>query len=938
MSAGSTNIVVQVVDQIDSSIAPKIREIASAARDANTYLIALQNAVTGVSGGANKLTSALGQTKQPLDDAAGGTNRLTGAIAQLAGRVAGAEAGFGMLGGAFARVGVAAGIAGPLIIAALAIATVVGAILIYDKFEAAARKLRDTQIALAEQFGRNRDKLLEQQETLIGLTQGPMAKYAAELNDLSKKEITTNISNITKELEEQKSKWNDLVGAVQQYGVALLQAFSQGTAPNVNGKASAFTLQQAQDFIKQSELLRVSSTDQLKGLQNDLQTTGQKLTDLHNLESALEGKNLEITEKSRRGIQDYYKELLDDYNVYLAKKKILETGAAGETLSEQRKASQEELRQFNDQLSKLKNGGDVVTPQQTLSLRQNQRTQFLDEHPGAENSKSPFNQTLDTLDKDVGNAQQAIDRQNRSLQELVTKYRDATLASGAYSVALKIEAEQRKIADEVNKIAPGNERNAQTISVLNSLAASRIHDAELSKEEIAIYDQFQGPIEKYNAAISASSILLAYHAISANEAAIADEKALRAKQDSLNPLNAYAIGLGHEVGLLHTYGEQLTVATEIDKVRQGLQKEGRDLTTAEVSALTTLLTQLERQKILQADVNQLYVQNAEVVSRAAIQQIALATALSKGVISETQFKVASAALNVQLADQALLQSKNATLQNQLVAGIGKYIQGYQGLAKGLSDAYGQAFSTIADGAANSLGRAIAYGQNLGDALTNVARQVVSDLLSAFIKLGIQFLINKAISDSIGASAVAGTIAQATAVSTAWAPAAAFASLASFGANAAPAGAAVSGTVALTEALALVGGHSAGGFINGPGSGTSDSILGRLSNGEFVVNSKATAENRDWLESINSGASAVRANNVSKSGSTNGRVDVRVIHDGSTAIAVRQTDDGQIRIIAKQEAQAAITAHVPGLVAAEMQNPNSRVAKSVTQFTTATRRR
>lgn len=44
----------------------------------------------------------------------------------------------------------------------------------------------------------------------------------------------------------------------------------------------------------------------------------------------------------------------------------------------------------------------------------------------------------------------------------------------------------------------------------------------------------------------------------------------------------------------------------------------------------------------------------------------------------------------------------------------------------------------------------------------------------------------------------------------------------------------------------------GGEVRGSGTGTSDSILTRLSNGEFVVNAKETAANRDVLEAINSG--------------------------------------------------------------------------------------
>lgn len=46
------------------------------------------------------------------------------------------------------------------------------------------------------------------------------------------------------------------------------------------------------------------------------------------------------------------------------------------------------------------------------------------------------------------------------------------------------------------------------------------------------------------------------------------------------------------------------------------------------------------------------------------------------------------------------------------------------------------------------------------------------------------------------------------------------------------------------------GHAEGGLISGPGTGTSDSIVARVSDGEFVVNAKSTAENLPLLEAIN----------------------------------------------------------------------------------------
>ena len=47
-------------------------------------------------------------------------------------------------------------------------------------------------------------------------------------------------------------------------------------------------------------------------------------------------------------------------------------------------------------------------------------------------------------------------------------------------------------------------------------------------------------------------------------------------------------------------------------------------------------------------------------------------------------------------------------------------------------------------------------------------------------------------------------------------------------------------------------RAGGGMINGPGTGTSDSIPARLSDGEFVVNARATSQNQPLLEAINSG--------------------------------------------------------------------------------------
>jgi len=55
-----------------------------------------------------------------------------------------------------------------------------------------------------------------------------------------------------------------------------------------------------------------------------------------------------------------------------------------------------------------------------------------------------------------------------------------------------------------------------------------------------------------------------------------------------------------------------------------------------------------------------------------------------------------------------------------------------------------------------------------------------------------------------------------------------------------------------QLAAATGAFASGGLIKGPGTGTSDSILARVSNREFVVNAKATKENLGLLTAINAG--------------------------------------------------------------------------------------
>lgn len=107
-------------------------------------------------------------------------------------------------------------------------------------------------------------------------------------------------------------------------------------------------------------------------------------------------------------------------------------------------------------------------------------------------------------------------------------------------------------------------------------------------------------------------------------------------------------------------------------------------------------------------------------------------------------------------------------------------------------------------------------------------------------------------------------------------------------------------------------HAAGGLISGPGTGTSDSIAARLSNGEFVVRAAAVPGNIDILRAIN-------ARGFSEGGLV-GRMAASTGQAGGIVVNYAPTLDARGSIMGPGELRAMFDAHtrqmraeLPGLV-------------------------
>jgi hypothetical protein len=214
------------------------------------------------------------------------------------------------------------------------------------------------------------------------------------------------------------------------------------------------------------------------------------------------------------------------------------------------------------------------------------------------------------------------------------------------------------------------------------------------------------------------------------------------------------------------------------------------------------------------------------------------------------------------AAQARIEYGSTSWVDIQIAALGRLAVGFTNLTAGATQSFGNFFQSFTDGFANSVGRAIVYSENFGEALLSVAREGIATLISSLVKLGIQWMVNAALGRSIAAASMAAGVATAAvagaSTAAAWAPAAAMVSLATFGTNSVPATAGIVQTTAVAQGLALSGlaGFKEGGYT---GDGNVNKISGVTHGKEFVVKASATAKNREVLEAINSGAVVNRSN-------------------------------------------------------------------------------
>lgn len=267
--------------------------------------------------------------------------------------------------------------------------------------------------------------------------------------------------------------------------------------------------------------------------------------------------------------------------------------------------------------------------------------------------------------------------------------------------------------------------------------------------------------------------------------------------------------------------------------------------------------------------------------------------------------------------------------------LGKFVEDFEGIRVGLADSFGEFFDTLASGFAH----AITDSENLGEALKDIGKTAINGLISSIIRLGIQWVIHKTLIKALDKGAMAANAAEAAATATAWAPAAALASLATLGANSAPAMTAIGTTTAMSLGMAQLsrlGSFKEGGYT---GAIEPDRIAGIVHGQEFVMNADATREYLPLLKMLNQGRSVGAQMDSGRNypGWNKPGLTVNIANYGTAKqFEVEQLDEGTIRIIARDEAYSVLSRRGPEVIANDLTYANSKTSKAIARHTTARR--
>ncbi len=494
---------------------------------------------------------------------------------------------------------------------------------------------------------------------------------------------------------------------------------------------------------------------------------------------------------------------------------------------------------------------------------------------------------------DVNNAKAYNDQVDRFVKasaagyEQAKKNRDATKPisiKGTNASDAEAQKQIKNLKEQITytqALADGNYELAASQKLGNKATKEQIADYAALLKQQAEYKENQKNQKKL-ASAEASAAKRAQKELERNQAA--NQKYLKTLQDKINAGN-YDVQLAREqVQIALTQGssveqltatyqkeyqvrQQLTLASQQAEAQSRLNKDATDTERAAVDAHVAALQRQQQAQQLAGQVSQVqtdvqgelnpYQSQVDQVNQQEAQRLTvIQQAREQDLINEQQYQD----MKTQIQQAGELQRNDMMMQNNAL----------------LLSSTGDFFGAMGDVLKN------AKGEQSGIYKAMFAASKAFAIASASINLWQNVSKAMSVGFPMNISFIARAMAQGTAI---------------------------------LQSLSSVqaAGFATGGLVTGPGTGQSDSINARLSNGEFVSTKQATSRYRNTLEAMNRGT-------YTENGQGSSGVNVQVSNYGGERVRVQQglTPD-DVRIIIGEE--------VPRINQREFNDPYSKTNKA-----------
>lgn len=493
----------------------------------------------------------------------------------------------------------------------------------------------------------------------------------------------------------------------------------------------------------------------------------------------------------------------------------------------------------------------------------------------------------------------------------------------------KQEKSLEKQIDYYNQIIDKTEKEIQSLTLVGNarladvktmemMDALKQHDVDLTTEQVAKVAELALKYEEAKVAQELREVA------EGREKELAHLRAITIEEKAIAAFNDY-IASKRKEGIFYTE-EQLA------------KLKDESIEHAKILELEQAKLNVHKSQV--AEVEKLRMKQQAIMEMMASGEIGGQYAGRKMLANQTAIGRANQAQGL-TADGSAMGNSWQEVFGAIMLGKDQLLEGYTGTLNDLTDQFGTFFTNIQDGFADSIGKAIVQGDNLGESLKNAAKQGLQSLISGLVKLGTQWVITQLLmsssSKAAGTAATTQGTAQAASLTSAYAPAATLANTATFGSASAAGMAGMMAVVALAAALpAMLGkGFMTGGYTGSMGK---DQIAGVVHGQEYVFDADATRRiGVHNLEALRNGNLSV-SGKAAKGGSNSSGVNITIQNYASGVThEVEQIDEDNIRIIARQEAQAVVSRQAGRVVAGELANPNSPVSKALADNVQAKRR-